>query len=138
MFLPQQARNRTSTWLTGTVNQILDCGHSYMITGPNGRVYRRNRAHLKHICYDGSSFQKHTTAKKDEKPKVDSFQDPKKDGKKVKIMLFRQTQQMFMARAMIFDQQSNNHPSHTHHVSTTHPDHPHIHPPHQSHPGKAQ
>ena len=68
--------------------------HSYMITGPNGRVYRRNRAHLKPICYDGSSFQNHTTAEKDKKPKVDSFQDPKKDRKKVKTMSFRQTQQM--------------------------------------------
>ena len=34
------------TWLTGTVTKVLDCGHSYMIQGPNGRVYRRNRTHL--------------------------------------------------------------------------------------------
>ena len=48
----------------------------------------RHRVHLKPICYDSSSFQNHTTAKKDEKPKVDSFQDPKKVGKKVKTMSF--------------------------------------------------
>ena len=93
------------------MSEILDCGHSYMITGPNGRVYRRNRAHLKPICYDGSSFQNHTTAEKDEKPKVDSFQDPKKDGKKVKTMSFQTDTADVMARAMIFDKQSD-HPSH--------------------------
>ena len=34
-------------WMTGTVTEILECGRSYMIQAPNGRVYRRNRAHLK-------------------------------------------------------------------------------------------
>ena len=29
-------------WMTGTVTEILECGQSYMIQGPNGRVYRRN------------------------------------------------------------------------------------------------
>ena len=82
-----------------------------MIIGPNGRVYRRNRAHLKPICYDGSSFQNCTTAKKDEQPKVDSFQDPK-DGKKVKTMSFQTDTADVMARAMIFDQPDNNHSSH--------------------------
>ena len=93
-FFPNKQGTGHPTWLMGTVSQILDCGHSYIITGPNARVYRRNRAHLKPICYDGSSFQNHATAKKDKKPKVDSFQDPKKVGKKVKSMChFRQTQQ---------------------------------------------
>ena len=84
-----------------------------MITGPNDKVYRRNRAHLKPICYDGSSFQNHTTGKKDRKPKVDSFQDPKKVGKKVKTVSFQTDTADVMARAMIFDQQNNNHSSHT-------------------------
>ena len=44
---------------------------------------------MKPICYDGSSFQNCTTGEKDEKPRVDSFQDPKKDRKKVKTMLFQ-------------------------------------------------
>ena len=91
--------------------EILACGHSYIITGPNRRVYRRNRAHLKPICYDSSSFQNCTTAEKDEKPKVDSFQDPKKDKKKVKTVSFSDTTDI-MARAMIFDVQNDNHPSH--------------------------
>ena len=111
-FFPNKQGTGHLTWLTGTVSQILDCGHSYMITGPNSRVYRRNRAHLKPICYDGSSFQNCTTAKKDKKPKVDSFQDPKKDGKKVKTVSFQTDTADIMARAMIFDQPNNNHPSH--------------------------
>ena len=40
------------------------CGRSYMIQGPNGRVYRRNRAHLKSIYYDGMSFQDHPVKKR--------------------------------------------------------------------------
>ena len=45
--------------MTGTVTEILECGQSYTIQGPNGRVYRRNRAHLKPICHDGTSLQDH-------------------------------------------------------------------------------
>ena len=100
------------TWLTGTVSEILDCGCSYMIIGPNGRVYRRNKVHLKPICYDSISFQNCTTARKDEKSKVDSFPDPKKDRKKVKTMSFQTDTADVMARAMIFGQKNNNHPSH--------------------------
>ena len=43
-----------------------------MIQAPNGRVYRRNRAHLKPICHDGSSFQ---VEKAEKQPNDDSFQD---------------------------------------------------------------
>ena len=46
-------------WMTGTVTEALECGWSYTIRGPNGRVYRRNRAHIKPICHDGTSFQDH-------------------------------------------------------------------------------
>ena len=42
---------------------------------PNGRVYRRNRAHLKPICHDGSSFQDHPATKGEKQPKDNSFQD---------------------------------------------------------------
>ena len=38
-------------WMTGTVTEILECGQSYMIQAPNGRVYRRNRAHLKPMSW---------------------------------------------------------------------------------------
>ena len=44
-FIPNKQGMGHLTLLTGTVSQILDCGHSYIITGPNGRVYRRNRDH---------------------------------------------------------------------------------------------
>ena len=62
-------------WMTGTVTEILECGCSYMIQVPNGRVYRRNRAHLKPICHDGSSFQDHPVKKRKKQPKDNSFQD---------------------------------------------------------------
>ena len=63
-FFPNKQGTGPLTWLTGTVTEILDCGHSYMIQGPNSRVYRRNRAHLKPICYDGTSFQDHPVKKR--------------------------------------------------------------------------
>ena len=50
-------------WTTGTVTEILECGWSYMVQGPNGRVYRRNRAHLKPICHNSTSFQDHLVKK---------------------------------------------------------------------------
>ena len=62
-------------WMTGPVTEILDCGHSYLIQAPNGRVYRRNRAHLKPICYDGTSFQDHSAKQEKKQPKSNSFQD---------------------------------------------------------------
>ena len=67
---------------------------------------------MKPICYDGSSLQNHTTAKKDKQSKVDSFQDPTKDRKKVKTMSFDTDTAEVMARAMIFNQPDNNHSSH--------------------------
>ena len=47
-----------------------------MIQGPNSRVYRRNRAHLKPICHDGTSFQDHRVNKGEKQPKdLNTFQD---------------------------------------------------------------
>ena len=46
-----------------------------MIRGPNGRVYRRNQAHLKPICHDSTSFQDHQVKKGEKQPKDNSFQD---------------------------------------------------------------
>ena len=46
-----------------------------MVQGPNGRVYRRNRAHLKPICHDSTSFQDHPVKKGKRQPKNISFQD---------------------------------------------------------------
>ena len=62
-------------WMTGTVTETLKCGCSYMIQAPNGRVYRRNRAHLKPMCHDSSSFQDHLVNKGKKQPRDNSFQD---------------------------------------------------------------
>ena len=51
-----------------------------MIEGPNGKKYRRNRAHLKPLCHDRSSFQDPPKAKENipmRRDNVDSFQDPR-------------------------------------------------------------
>ena len=74
-FFPNKQGTGPLKWTTGTVTEILDCGHSNMIQAPNGKVYRRNRAHLKPICYDGSSFQDHSVKKVKKQPKNNSFQD---------------------------------------------------------------
>ena len=75
-FFPSKQGMGPLTWWTGTVTEILDCGHSYMIQGPNGRVYRRNRAHLKPICYDGMPFQDHPVKKRKSSLKSTPFKTP--------------------------------------------------------------
>ena len=60
--------------------EILERGRSYIIEGLNGKKYRRNRAHLKPLCHDGSSSQDPPKAKKQIPTRcdnVDSFQDPR-------------------------------------------------------------
>ena len=72
-------------WLTGTVREILESGHSYIIEGPNRKQYRKNRAHLKPVCHNGSSFEDHLKARKKNSNKSDnpnSFQDPRPKHKK--------------------------------------------------------
>ena len=67
-------------WLTGPVVEILEWGRSYIIKGPNGKRYRRNRAHLKPLCHDGTSFQDPPKVQKKKLCKsdnVDSFWDPR-------------------------------------------------------------
>ena len=107
-LFPNKQGTGQITWLTGTVIRILDCGNSYIIQGPNGRVYRRNRVHLKLICYDCTTYQTCTTAKEDKQPERHSFQDPKP---KVKTRSFQTDTTDVMARAMIFDE-PDKHPSH--------------------------
>ena len=63
-FFPNKQYGMKLKWLTGTVREILERGCSYIIEGPNGKQYRRNRAHLKPICHNGSSFQDHSKVKK--------------------------------------------------------------------------
>ena len=96
-------------WLTGTVTKLLNCGCSYMIQGPNGRVYSRNRAHLKPISYDCSSFQDHPAKREGKKPEIDSFQDPKPT--KVKIVSFKMDTSYVDGRSMFFDEVDTLHTS---------------------------
>ena len=89
-------------WTTGTVTEILECGQSYMIQGPNGRVYRRNRAHLKPICHDGSSFQDHPVEKGKKQPKHNSFQDHQPS--QAKSMSFEEEISYMDTRSIMFDE----------------------------------
>ena len=74
-FFPYKQGTGPLKWITSTVTEILECGCSYMVQAPNGRVYRRNRAHLKPICHDGTSFQDHPVKKEKKQLKSNSFQD---------------------------------------------------------------
>ena len=89
-------------WTTGTVTEILNCGCSYMIQAPNDKVYRWNRAHLKPICYDGSSFQDHLVKKEEKQPKDNSFQDHQPT--KVKSVSFNEDPTYMDTRSMLFDE----------------------------------
>ena len=89
-------------WTTGTVTEILECGWSYMIQAPNSRVYRRNRAHLKPICHDGSSFQDHPVKKGKKQPKDNSFQDHQPS--KAKSVSFQRETSYMDTRSMLFDE----------------------------------
>ena len=88
-------------WTTGTMTEILECGQSYMIQGPNGRVYRRNRAHLKPICHEGSSFQDHLVEKRKKQSNDNSFQDHQPS--KAKSMSF-QKETSYMDTRSMFDE----------------------------------
>ena len=101
-FFPNKVGTGPLKWLTGTVTEILDCGCSYMNQGLNGRVYRRNRAHLKPLCYNGTSFQDHSVKKKEKQPKLNSFQD--RQPTKVKSVSFQQNNQYMDTRSMLFDE----------------------------------
>ena len=84
-FFPQKQYGAKLKWLTGTEIEILERGRSYIIEGPNGKKYRRNRAHLKPLCHDGSSFQDPLKAKRQiptRRDNVDSLQDPRPRTKK--------------------------------------------------------
>ena len=65
-FFPNKQGTGPLQWITGTVTEILECGCSYMVQAPNGRVYRRNRAHLKPICHDGLILSRPFSEKREE------------------------------------------------------------------------
>ena len=96
-------------WTTGTVTEILECGRSYMIQAPNGRVYRRNRAHLKPICHDSTSFQDHLVKKGKKQPKDISLQDHQPS--KAKSVSFQKETSYMDTRSMLFDE-PNTHQTH--------------------------
>ena len=78
-----------------------------MIQAPNGRVYRRNRAHLKPICHDGSSCQDHPVKKGKKQPKDNSFQDHQPS--KAKSMSFEGETSYMDTRSMMFDEPDTHH-----------------------------
>ena len=101
-FFPNKQGTGPIKWITGTVTEILECGHSYMVQAPNSRVYRRNRAHLKPICHDGSSFQDHLVKKEKKQLKNNSFQDHQPS--KVKSVSFQKDTSYMDTRSMLFDE----------------------------------
>ena len=101
-FFPSNQGTGPLKWMTGTVTKILDCRCSYMIQAPNGKVYRQNRAHLKPICYDGSSFQDHLVKKEMKQPINNSFQDHQPT--KAKSMSFEEDTSYMDTRSMLFDE----------------------------------
>ena len=48
MFLNMQGTGPLQ-WITGTVTEILECGCSYMVQAPSGRVYRRKSPFEAHM-----------------------------------------------------------------------------------------
>ena len=89
-FFPQKQHGAKTKWLTGTVIEILERGRSYVMSkAQTGKKYRRNRAHLKPLCHDGSSFQDPLKAKRQILTRhdiVDSFQDPRPRQRKSDIL----------------------------------------------------
>ena len=87
-------------WMTGTVVEILECGWSYTIRGSNGRVYRRNWAHLKPICHDGSSFQDHRVKKGGKTAKRQFLSRP--SGQPGQIRVFQQQSEVHRQRSELY------------------------------------
>ena len=107
-----------------------------MVQAPNGRVYRRNRAHLKPICHDDTSFQDHLVKKEKKQFKNNSFQDHQPS--KAKLCLSRRIQAVWTPDPcclmnLNFIKHPQHHPHH-HPKGTIHPDHCHAHAQHHFHP----
>ena len=103
-----------------------------MIQGPNGRVYRRNRAHLKPICHNSSSFQDHPVKKGKKQPKDIPFQDHQPS--KAKSVSFQKETSYMDTRSMLFDEPDTHQTPPTPPQGATHLDHHHAHPQHHIHP----
>ena len=112
-----------------------------MIQAPNSRVYRKNRAHLKPICHNGSSFQDHLVKKGKKQPKDNSFQDHQTS--QAKSVSFESEVSYMDTRSMMFDKPDTCQtpptslscsPPASSPQGATHLDHHHAHPQHHSHP----
>ena len=101
-FFPNKQDTGPIKWVTGTVTEILECGCLYMVQASIGRVYRRNRAHLKPICHDSSSFQDYMVRKEKKQLKNNSFQDHQPN--KVKSVSFQKDMSYMDTRSMLFDE----------------------------------
>ena len=117
---------------TGTVTEILECGQSYMIQGPNSRVYRRNRAHLKPYVMMAPPFKTIQQKKGRNSPKTFPFKTisparPNPCLSRRKPAIWTPDPCCLMTPTHM------KHPQH-HPQGTTHLDHHHAHPQHHSHP----
>ena len=75
--LSEQTRDRSPDMVYGNCNWNLGLWSLIHDPRPQLQSLRRNRAHLKAICYGGMSFQDHAVKKEEKKPEINSFQDPK-------------------------------------------------------------
>ena len=160
--IPWKWRNRSSSFKTNQpqapssgrqvlVTEVLECGQSYTICSPNGRVCRRNRAHIKPICHNGTSFQDHRVKKGEKQAKDNSFQDH--------LALFKTMQARSVSfnnkvkyigeadymdtQSMMFDgpvdtSNTSKHHQQCHPLGATHLGHHHFHHQHHSHPESHQ
>ena len=136
-FFPNKQGTGPLHWITGTVTEILECGHLYMVQAPNSRVYRRNRAHLKPICHNGSSFQDHLVKKRRNSPKTIPFKTI--SPARWNMCLSRRTWAIWTPDpCCLMNLTYLKHPLHHHPCGTTHPDHCHTHPLHHFHPENHQ
>ena len=107
-----------------------------MVQGPNGRVYRRGRAHLKPICHNSTYFQDHLMKKGKKQPKTFPFKtiSPARPN----LCLSRRKPAIWAPDPCCLMNPSHikhpQHHPHHHPQGTTHPDHHHAHPQHHSHP----
>ena len=106
-----------------------------MVQGPNSRVYRRNRAHLKPICHDGTSFQDHLVKKGRNSPKTFPFKTISQA--RPNLSLSRRKPAIWTPDPCLMNPTHIKHAQHhPHHCpqGATHLDHHHAHPQHHSHP----
>ena len=112
MFLPQQTRNgrsqlvnRNCEWDTWLWSFIHDHRSEW-------ESLQEKQSSLETYLLWQQLIPEPYNSREGWKAQIDSFRDPNKDRKKVKTVSFQTNTVDFMARAMIFDQQSDNHPSH--------------------------